>query len=65
MADIDVVKKSSNTWLWILLAIVAVAAIVWFMSSRGTARQTGMRLDPAGPAQLASLSLHESTPRAA
>jgi hypothetical protein len=30
MADIDVVKRGSRTWLWILM-IVIVALIAWFM----------------------------------
>jgi hypothetical protein len=35
MADIDVVpKQRSNTWLWILLAIIAVAILVWLFAAR-------------------------------
>jgi hypothetical protein len=48
MADIDVVKKGSHTWLWIMLAIV-IALILWFVlsGSRGTP-QTGMLFDRTG-----------------
>ena len=31
MADIDVVKKGPNIWLWILVAVVALAFMTWFM----------------------------------
>jgi hypothetical protein len=35
MADIDVVPKHrSNMWLWIVLAIVAVAIIAWVFAGR-------------------------------
>jgi len=48
MADIDVVKKGSHTWLWILLAIV-IALILWFvLSGSGRTAQTGMRFDRTG-----------------
>jgi ABC-type uncharacterized transport system permease subunit len=42
MADIDVVKKRSRTWLWIVLAIAVVLAI-WFLMTRTT---------PAGQANI-------------
>jgi hypothetical protein len=46
MADIDVVKKGSHLWLWIMLAIV-IALILWFVLS-GSQRpaQSGMRFAP-------------------
>jgi hypothetical protein len=35
MADIDVVPKHrSNVWLWIVLAIVAIALLIWAMTGR-------------------------------
>jgi hypothetical protein len=47
MADIDVVKKSSNTWIWLVLALVVVALFIWFAMSRGDAPQTGSsRISP-------------------
>jgi hypothetical protein len=45
MADIDVVKKGSNTWLWIVLVLAAVALIIWFATARSHAPQTGFNLD--------------------
>jgi hypothetical protein len=32
MADIDVVKKGSRTWLWILVALAVVLLAWWFLS---------------------------------
>ena len=32
MADIDVVKKGSRTWLWIVVALAIVLIAWWFMS---------------------------------
>jgi bacteriorhodopsin len=40
MANIDVVKKGSRLWLWIMLAVVIVL-VLWFVlgsSSRGPAQ---------------------------
>ena len=45
MADIDVVKKSSNTWLWIVLVVAAIAFILWLAFGRNHAPQTGFRID--------------------
>jgi hypothetical protein len=56
MADIDVVKKGSHLWLWIMLAIV-IALILWFVlaGSHGRTAQTGMLFDAIGQhVQLAS-----------
>jgi hypothetical protein len=49
MADIDVVKKGSHLWLWIVLAIV-IALILWYVVAGSSARsaQTGMLLDGGG-----------------
>jgi len=30
MAEIDVVKKGSKAWLWILLVLIVIALVVWF-----------------------------------
>ena len=38
MADIDVVKKGSHTWMWILLAVV-IALILWFVVSGSQERR--------------------------
>jgi bacteriorhodopsin len=45
MADIDIVKKGSNTWLWIVLVLAAVALIFWFAVGRNHAPQTGFNID--------------------
>jgi hypothetical protein len=31
MADIDIVRKPSRTWLWILLALIVLAAIAFVL----------------------------------
>jgi bacteriorhodopsin len=49
MADIDVVKKSSTAWVWILAAILVIAFIIWFAMGRSTAPQAGFLLHPAAP----------------
>ncbi len=46
MADIDVVKKGSNTWLWVVLVLAAVAFVLWFALARNHAPQTGFRIEP-------------------
>jgi hypothetical protein len=44
MADIDVVpKQRSNTWLWIVLAIVAIAVLVWLLAARPQTTTTDLR----------------------
>lgn len=48
MADIDVVKKSSNSWLWILIALVVLALVLWFVMGRSSVPQTGFQLYPSG-----------------
>ena len=52
MADIDVVKKGSNLWLWIVLAIV-IALVLWYVMAGSGARpsQTGMLLEHSHHAQ--------------
>jgi hypothetical protein len=46
MADIDVVKKPSRTWLWVLMAIIA-ALVLWFvvMPTRGPEGTGGALFD--------------------
>jgi hypothetical protein len=34
MAEIDVVKKPSRTWLWVVLALV-LAVVLWMMFAAG------------------------------
>lgn len=40
MADIDVVKKSSHTWLWIAIALLIVIAL-FFLFGRGSDTRSG------------------------
>ena len=47
MADIDVVKKSSHTWLWIIIALVIVIAL-FFLFGRNTDTRTGLLDQKAG-----------------
>jgi hypothetical protein len=51
MADIDVVKKGSHVWLWIVLAIV-IALVLWYVmaGSRTRSATAGFRMDQGGPA---------------
>jgi hypothetical protein len=48
MIDIDVVKKGSRTWLWILM-LVMLALIFWFVMTGSNTPQTGSMLDAGGP----------------
>jgi IS1 family transposase len=55
MADIDVVPKHrSNVWLWIVLAVIAVAVVAWALSARSPS--TG-QLFQAEPEHLAHLNV--------
>ena len=47
MEQIDVVKKGSMSWLWIVIAIAAVAMLLWAMMGRNnTHSTTGQLFDP-------------------
>ena len=41
MTEIDVVKKSSRAWLWVLIALVIIAVL--FFLVRGGGNDTGPR----------------------
>jgi bacteriorhodopsin len=59
MADIDVVKKGSSSWLWIVIALIVLAVILWFVMGRNSAPQTGLHLEQGTPAlTLAPAALH-------
>jgi len=48
MADIDIVpKRRTGSWVWILVAVVVLALILWMMMSRGNAGRSGA-LDRSG-----------------
>jgi len=54
MADIDVVpKQQSYTWLWVVLAIIVIALLIWAFAGR---TQAAALLRLPSPA-LAGLSL--------
>jgi hypothetical protein len=55
MADIDVVKKGSRTWLWVVLLLV-LALIIWFMMA-GTNTQTGLNLQGAEQLRQATVNV--------
>ena len=48
MADIDVVKKGSRAWIWVVLAL-AVILVLWFVfaGNRNTT-QTGFNIEGGG-----------------
>lgn len=57
MAEIHVEPKrrSSLTWLWVVIALIIIAALIWyFVSNRGTGT-TALRDTP--PVQLAQHAL--------
>jgi len=52
MANIDVVpKQRSHAWLWIVLAILVIAAVIWAIGGR---RRTAVQLHPS-PSHLANV----------
>lgn len=71
MAEIPVEKKSSRTWLWLLLAAILVVLLIWWLSSgndnvvdedavatapAGTLDTVDQSaMDPAGPMTLAAI----------
>ena len=64
MADIDIVPKrrSGNLWLWIVIALVIVAAL-WFALGRGGTSRVGW-LEQTTPATMPAAEL-AATPGAA
>jgi len=40
MADIDVVRKGSRTWLWIVIVLAVVLVAWWLMSRSGPGTRT-------------------------
>jgi bacteriorhodopsin len=49
MADIDVVKKSSHAWLWIVIAVIAIIALFFFFSQRRETRNGFLDQDGGQP----------------
>jgi hypothetical protein len=56
MADIDVVKKGSRTWLWLLIAL-AIVLMLWFLMGRDTTSRVGWQLNEGGPPHAAVLDI--------
>ena len=46
MQEIDVVKKGSSAWVWIVIALAVVALVLWMMMSGDRTPQTGRALMP-------------------
>ena len=55
MADIDVVKRGSRVWIWILVGII-LAVVLWFMMA-GTEPRVGHRLEMGGQPLVAAPSI--------
>jgi hypothetical protein len=50
MEDIDVVKKGSMAWLWIVIALAAILVVMWFTMGGGDGTPaTGQLRDLAEP----------------
>jgi hypothetical protein len=64
MADIDIVpKRRSSTWLWVLVAAVVVALLIWMLMPRGDAVNSGSIQAPGSSAAHAIVA-HAVAPRA-
>ena len=46
MQEMDVVKKGSATWIWVVIALAVVALVLWMTMSGNRTSQTGRRLAP-------------------
>ena len=55
MTQIDVVKKSSHVWIWVVLAILILAALFFFTRSRSDTRTGQHLIDRAQPRTLAAV----------
>jgi hypothetical protein len=59
MADIDVVKKSSRTWLWVIIALAIVIAAL-FLLGRNPDTQAGLMYGEGGRPLAAALHVAPS-----
>jgi len=60
MADLDIVKKrNTNTWVWVVLAIVAIAIIWMIVGRRSTTTTTGQHLER--PSRVESMAVIDAT----
>ena len=64
MADIDVVKKGSHTWLWIIIILVILLA-VFFLFARNPETRTGVLNEKGGQPFAAAPPHVEAASRAA
>lgn len=48
MADIDIVKKRSRTWLWVVLAIIVAAVLVFVFANGRSTRPGSGSVAPVG-----------------
>ena len=56
MADIDVVPKNkSMAWVWWVVAIVVILAVLWWAFGGRSANQTGRFIQDDAPLQVAAL----------
>ena len=61
MADIDIVhKKRTSVWLWVVLAVIAVAAIFWLLMVLGEPQAIARLLQTTGPSVGASFHVPAS-----
>jgi bacteriorhodopsin len=50
MADIDIVhKKRTSVWLWVVLAIIVLAVIVWWLAMSGQPQTVTEWLERSAP----------------
>ena len=54
MADIDVVKKGSRAWLWVLMLIV-LALVLWFIMANAGGQRPQGSIDGGQPHHAAAL----------
>jgi bacteriorhodopsin len=54
MADIDVVKKGSRAWLWVVMAIV-LAIVLWLILANASGPRTQTSIDGGQPHHAAAL----------
>ena len=57
MADIDIVKKGSSTWLWVVIAVVILLAALFFLMRGNSAPGTGALRNDEGRPLAAALVL--------
>ena len=55
MTEIDVVKKSSHLWLWIVVALLVVAALFFMMRGRSEPRNGRLIQDDGHPHTVVAL----------